>query len=123
MQNENTPEDELGRDPGEGPPNASNDSEFPGLDQLTADARALVQELNANDEQYVRIAVALGSHIATAKKRLLHGKFLEWCRDDLGRSSSWCCNYRRVFESREHLEPALKWASETEHKWANCRSV
>jgi hypothetical protein len=123
MQNVNTPlEDELGREPDEAAPNASNDSEFPGLDQLTAGTRALVQELNANDEQYVRVAVALGSHIATAKKRL-SGKFQEWCRDDLDRSASWCGNYRRLFESREHLEPALKWASETEHKWANCRSV
>lgn len=123
MQNENTrPDDELGREQDEGAPNANNDSEFLGLDQLTADARALVQELNANDEQYVGLAVALGSHIATAKKRL-RGKFQEWCRDDLGRSPTWCCNYRRLFEGREHLEPALKWASETEHKWANCRSI
>ena len=39
-----------------------------------------MQKLNANDEQYVRIALDLGSHIATAKKRL-RGKFQEWCRD------------------------------------------
>jgi len=123
MQNVNTPpEDELGREPDEAAPNASNDSEFRGLDQLTANARDLVQELNANDESYVRLVVALGSHIATAKKRL-PGKFQEWCRDDLGRKPTWCANYRRLFEGREHLEPALKWASETEHKWANCRSV
>jgi hypothetical protein len=124
MQNQTTrPEDELGREPDEAaPPTACNDSEFAGLDQLTADARALVQKLNVNDEQYVRLAVVLGSHIATAKKRL-PGKFQEWCRDDLGRSPTWCANYRRLFEGREHLEPALKWAAETEHKWAYCRSV
>ncbi len=114
---------ELGREVDEGaPPDASDDSELPGLDQLTAAARALVQDLNANEEQYVGLAVALGSHIATAKERF-PGKFQDWCRDALGRSPSWCCNYRRLFESREHLEPALKWASETGHKRANCRSV
>ena len=122
MQNENTPsEDELGRELDEGAPNACNDFEFPGFDQLTADARALLQKLNANDEQYVGLAVALGSHIATAKKKL-PGKFQEWCRDDLGRSPTWCANYR-LFESCEHLEPALRWAAETEHRWADCRSV
>src|SRR5208337_1334469 len=53
----NTPEDELGREPDEGAPNARNDSEFPGLDQLTADAQAALTKLGANDAEHIRLAL------------------------------------------------------------------
>jgi hypothetical protein len=71
MQHENTAsEDELGRELDEGAPNACNDSEFPGLDQLTAEAQAAMTKLGANDAEHIRLALDFGSFIAKAKEKL-----------------------------------------------------
>jgi hypothetical protein len=125
MHNENTsPEDELGRELDEGAPNACKDSEFPGLDQLTAEAQAAMTKLGANDAEHIRLALEFGSVIAKAKEKLRRrGEFSRWCRRALNRKPTWCSAYRRLYENREDLQPTQKWASETEHKWANCRSV
>ena len=65
----------------------------------------------------------LGEAVAKAKACLRHGEFTNWCRKDLKRGPSWISAHRRLFESRQDLEPALAWAAATGHRWASCSSV
>jgi hypothetical protein len=93
------------------------------LEQLTKDALAALRKLDANEAEYVDLALDFGALVAKAKETLPHGAYSRWCRTTLKRSPSWCSAYRQIYELREDLEPAAAWASATEHKWAHCRSV
>jgi hypothetical protein len=93
------------------------------LDELTAHIKAALAKLEINDEEHIALALEFGSLIARAKDILPHGGFRRWCEDALDRSPSWCSLHRRLFESRDDLESALKWASTIKHNWAHCRSV
>jgi hypothetical protein len=103
--------------------NASRNSEFLELHQLTAHIQAVLAKLDANDAEHIDLALEFGSLIAKAKEILPHGEFRRWCDVALDRSPSWCSLYRRLFENRDDVEPALNWALAIKHKRASCRSV
>ena len=75
MQNQTTrPEDELGREPDEGAPNACNDSEFAGLDQLTADARVN----QYNDSRHGAVQVDASVDVLAAAVKAIEPKNRSW---------------------------------------------
>jgi len=99
--------------------------------QLTPEEeRALVTEakdasaaLDAHGDDYIILMLCFGKIIKKRKASIPHGEFKEWCLKHLGRSSSCCSNYRRLYEEEAILQDVLAWAREQNHKWAYCRSV
>ncbi len=92
-------------------------------DDFTAEAKQALDELVAHDENHLPVMLRFGEALAKAKAHFKHGAYRRWCEDTLKRSPSWCSTYRRLFEGRVDLQPALTWAKDSDHKWANCRSV
>lgn len=93
-----------------------------GNDYTTEALRALAA-LDAHGRGRIEFMLRFGEALAKAKAHLKHGAFTRWCEDTLKRSPSWCSAHRRLFEGREDLQPALAWAAETGHRWAQCFSV
>jgi len=92
-------------------------------DDYTAPALAAIAEINLSGQHLIATMLQLGAAVARAKDALDHGRFRKWCSETLHKSPSWCSSYRRLYEKRGDLEPALNWAAETGHRWANCHSV
>jgi hypothetical protein len=90
---------------------------------LIAKAKEALAALDAHGDASLPIMLAFGEAAYQAKANIPHGEFKKWRQEHLHRSSSWVSNYRRLFEEHAHLEGALAWARETDHKWAHCRSV
>jgi hypothetical protein len=92
-------------------------------DDFTAAARIALAALTKSEESNLGATVSLGGAIAKAKQSLPHGKFKAWCERELKRKPSWVSSCRRLFEKKDHIAPALAWARETGHKWADCHST
>jgi hypothetical protein len=92
-------------------------------DDFTVAARIALALLTKSEESNVDATVSLGAAIAKARQSLPHGKFKAWCERELKRKPSWVSSCRRLFEKKDHIAPALAWARETGHKWADCHST
>jgi hypothetical protein len=92
-------------------------------DDYTGPALAAIAELTLSGQHQVASMLRLGAAVSRAKDALDHGQFRKWCSETLHRSPSWCSSHRRLYEQRADLEPALNWAAERGHPWANCHSV
>jgi hypothetical protein len=90
---------------------------------LIVKAKQALDALDASGEDYLRKMLVFGETAYQAKEATPHGEYKDWCQKHLNRSKSWVSNYRSLFEERAHLEDALAWARESDHKWACCRSV
>jgi hypothetical protein len=92
-------------------------------DDYTAPALSAIAELSLSGQHQIASMQRLGAAVLRAKDALDHGQFRKWCSETLHKSPSWCSSHRRLYEKRADLEPALNWAAETGHPWANCHSV
>jgi len=90
---------------------------------FTAEALHALAELDANTKDRVGLMLRLGEAVAKAKGQFKRGEFGKWCQETLRRRPSWVSAHRRLFEIRDDLEPALTWAKDTDHRWAECHSV
>jgi hypothetical protein len=88
---------------------------------ITAEARAAIDDLD--DEGRIDKMLRVGAAIYAAKQALPHGSLKDWYKHALGRSESWCCQYRRLYEDRDKLPEARAWAARTTHKLATCRGI
>ncbi len=90
---------------------------------LAASAKQTLAALDGHGDEGLPKMLAFGEAVYNAKARVPHGAFKQWCLTHLDRRPSWVSTYRRLFEEREHLEFALAWAREQNHRLAHCRSV
>jgi hypothetical protein len=82
-----------------------------------------LEELNANGNDHIALLLRFGKAVSTAKANLKRGEFEQWCREKLQKSPTWVSSHRRLYESQNYVEPARAWASEADHRWAECHSV
>jgi hypothetical protein len=93
------------------------------IEEVTKEAQEALAQYDAQGKITIETMLRFGAAVSKAKTKLKHGEFTRWCKDVLHRKPSWCSAHRRLFESREFLEPALAWARRTGHPRAYCTSV
>jgi hypothetical protein len=113
------PVDDPDSDIAQSPAKIKPSAEIPA--DITAEARAAIDDLD--DEGRIDKMLRVGAAIFAAKQAVPHGSLKVWYKDALGRSESWCCQYRRLHEDREKLSEARAWATRTKHKLATCRGI
>jgi hypothetical protein len=91
--------------------------------EVLARAEQALSELDKNSQAQISKMLNFGEAVHEAKTLLRHGQYQKWCDASLHRSPSWVSSHRRLFENKDAIEPAQTWASQSNHKWANCVSV
>jgi hypothetical protein len=92
-------------------------------DELTAAALAVLARMRTADADRIKLALELGKIVSQAKKQKKRGDYARWCSEKLGHQPSWVSAHRRLFEQREKIDDARRWAEENDHPWAKVYSV
>jgi len=90
--------------------------------EAIAETRAAAKALEAHEQTSLAVFMRAGEALTNLKRVVLHGQFEKVCREIFGKRESSVSLYRRLFEARDQIEPAMEWAQATDHKWRDCVS-